>query len=85
MQSRAVLIGALCASARCRLLALDGIAFRLVARPVLPMRYVRRRWAYLVITTLPPAAVLARGRRVASRRLPFATYYIYYYYLSIET
>lgn len=50
MQSRAVLIGALCASARCRLLALDGIAFRPVARPVSPMRYVCRRWAYLVIT-----------------------------------
>nr|DAE58623.1 MAG TPA: hypothetical protein [Inoviridae sp.] len=46
-----------------RLLALDGIAFRPVARPVSPMRYVRRRWAYLLIATLPPAAVLARGRR----------------------
>lgn len=63
MQSRAVLIGALCASARCRLLALDGIAFRLVARPVLPMRYVHRRWAYLVITpnhTPPTCAHVGR-------------------------
>lgn len=45
----------LCASDRYRLLALDCAAFRPVARPVSPMRYGHRRWAYLVITTLRSA------------------------------
>lgn len=63
MQSRTVLIGALCVSAWHRLLVLDGIAFRPVARPELPTGYVCRRWAYPVITpnhTPPTCAHVGR-------------------------